>query len=114
MINNKLVFFTPLLVSVFFLMSWFLPITGVLWDTIDYNFYYMVNGILSNENAPFWGSLNSRYGDWVSQAILLSFFIRKAIISKNNRLLVVSQTIFTACLIVTVQVLCNCAWVKSL
>ncbi len=63
-------------VALVFLLSWFFPITGALWDQLDASLFCFLQEMLQTYPSShfFWAFMNSRYADWVVEGLFLSLF----------------------------------------
>ena len=85
------------------LISWFMPVTGPMWDQVDCTVFYSLNQILVI--APNWqwsvAWLNSRYGDWLFDVLVLYVFLspytqKRTLTFKQRALQLFSMILFVA------------------
>lgn len=102
-------FFICLICILLIIGSWLLPVTGALWDIIDLKTFHFLNSTVSSHQAQlFWGVMNSRCGDWLSEFILVFIFIHYVYSGdRSKRRMHWKQIIFTILLVVLTLVLIN-------
>ncbi len=79
------------------IVSFFWPITKVVWDTIDDKFFHFLNGSLKGHPQwqVFWALANHRLADWVTDAFFLVFFIAAVYsLPKDRRLHQTAEILF--------------------
>ncbi len=64
------------LFSLILLLSWFIPATRSLWNTIDKQSFYFFNSLISDYHPVhlFWAFCNTRTNDWLFDVVVLLIF----------------------------------------
>ncbi len=79
------------------ILSYFVPLTRVLWDTIDHGFFHWLNGSLQG-NRPwqlFWAISNHRLADWLHDVVIFGLILSTIfMVRKEERIKKTAEFLF--------------------
>ncbi len=65
-----------LFVPTFLLLTWYFPLTRMLWDFIDTKIFFFLNSFIATNTISqhFWAFNNHRAMDWIHDGVMITFF----------------------------------------